>query len=210
MAVHSDVYRTLAKPVRASQKIQGSTFLARCFPVKLPDEAKQIVVQIEKQDYDATHHPYAYRIGAGHRLKERFSDAGEPSRTAGIPILKAIVGEDLTNVLVVVSRWFGGTKLGTGNLTRAYRATALLALKKAVIVTEYPQCRISFSVPLRLIGVVHPLLALYSAVIISETYHSRASYCVKLPESRLSRLRSDLVEKTAGNVTFLLTEKEGW
>ena len=126
----ADVYRTLAGPGRAEIKVKGSRFLAEAMPVRTEADAAEAIDAIRKREYAATHHCSAYRIGPSGRIF-RYHDDGEPAGTAGAPILRQIDGRGLTHVLVVVTRYYGGTKLGTGGLIRAYGEAAALALDAA-------------------------------------------------------------------------------
>ena len=110
--------------------IKKSRFIGRCFPVESEGEAGAILERVRKANWDATHHCYAFRIGPG-GSQMRSSDDGEPSGTAGMPILNVLIKEDVTNVLCIVTRYFGGILLGAGGLVRAYTAAASDALREA-------------------------------------------------------------------------------
>ncbi|MBQ9370116.1 MAG: YigZ family protein, partial [Clostridia bacterium] len=124
------VYYTVRRQTTAELSIKHSKFIAFCASVSDPDEADAFVRSIKKEYADATHAPYAYLLGE-RGDKSRASDDGEPSGTSGAPIFDAIKGEGLTDTVVVVVRYFGGIKLGTGGLTRAYGDSALAALRAA-------------------------------------------------------------------------------
>jgi uncharacterized YigZ family protein len=130
-----DTYRTIRKPAEGIFKDKGSKFLAFAFPVKTEEDVKRILTQIRKQHHVANHHCYAFRLGAD-KQSFRSSDDGEPSNTAGKPILGQIQSKDLTNILIVVARYFGGTLLGVGGLINAYRQAAADALTNAEIIEE--------------------------------------------------------------------------
>lgn len=135
---NKDYYYTIAKPFRAEQKIKGSKFIASVASVSTRDEALQFLEQIRSEFFDATHNCFAYRLGPN-GLEYRAADDGEPSGSAGKPILFAITKFELSDIIVVVTRYFGGTKLGVGGLARAYSSTAELALsqceRKAIHIT---------------------------------------------------------------------------
>lgn len=126
----SDSYLELSKGARTELKAKGSRFIAEAIPVSSVEEAEEEVGRIRKRDYNASHHCIAYRLGPDGSVF-RSSDDGEPSGSAGRPILRQIEGRGLTNTLVVVTRYFGGTKLGTGGLVRAYGDAAAAALDAA-------------------------------------------------------------------------------
>ncbi|MFQ5569064.1 MAG: IMPACT family protein [Rhodothermales bacterium] len=127
-----DTYYTLQGHARAELKVKGSRFLAEALPVEDVGTADQEIAAIRKREYNATHHCTAYRIGIEGDIF-RYNDDGEPSGTAGMPILRQIEARELVDTLVVVTRYFGGTKLGTGGLIRAYGDAASLALDAASI-----------------------------------------------------------------------------
>lgn len=119
-----------AKKIRFQHKIKGSKFIASLAPAINLEEAEEFLCRIKKEFWDATHNVYAYKIGYGKNLVEKANDDGEPSGSSGPPVLQAINGSGLTNTIIVVTRYFGGTKLGIGGLIRAYGDTAALALEK--------------------------------------------------------------------------------
>lgn len=114
-------------------KEKGSKFIAYAYPVKNEEEVKETLLELKKQYYDARHHCYAYMLGA-ERKDYRANDDGEPNHSAGDPILGQINSKNLTNVLVVVVRYFGGTKLGVSGLINAYKVSAEEALSKAKVI----------------------------------------------------------------------------
>lgn len=131
-----DQYKTIAAPAEGIYKEKGSRFLAFAYPVYNQDEIKNIIAQNEKKYHDARHCCYAWKLG----LSEdnfRQNDDGEPSGTAGRPIYGQILSNELTNILVVVVRYFGGIKLGTGGLIVAYKTATADAISNAQIVEQY-------------------------------------------------------------------------
>lgn len=132
----TDDYFTLAALSEGIYKEKGSRFIAIAVPVQSPEEAKVHLEKIRKEYHDARHHCYAYRIGE-EPGEVRFNDDGEPSGTAGKPILGQIQSFNLTNTLIVVVRYFGGVKLGTGGLIQAYKSAARDALANGQIVTRF-------------------------------------------------------------------------
>lgn len=128
-------FQTIAQPAEGLYRESGSRFLSFAYPVSAEPDIKEKLDELRKKYYDATHHCYAWILGAG---KERFraNDDGEPGHSAGDPILGQLRSKDITNVLVVVVRYFGGTKLGVGGLIHAYKTAAEQALSNAAIVTQ--------------------------------------------------------------------------
>lgn len=128
-----DTYKTISKPAKGIYKEKKSKFLAFAFPVFTEDEIKKHLNDLKKEYFDARHHCFAYILGIKKDIY-RFSDDNEPANTAGKPILGQINSLGLTNILVVVVRYFGGTLLGTNGLVRAYSTAAADSLRKANIV----------------------------------------------------------------------------
>lgn len=125
-----DTYLTLAAPSQGLYKEKGSKFLSFAYPVETEEEIKERIDALRKEYYDARHHCYAYVLGNKQEIY-RFNDDGEPSSTAGRPIYGQILSAGLTNILVVVVRYFGGIKLGTSGLITAYKTAAADALAQA-------------------------------------------------------------------------------
>ena len=128
-----DTYRTISKASEGIFKDKGSKFISFAFPVISEDEIRDIIHSIKKEHHSARHHCYAWRLGY-EKLLFRANDDGEPSSTAGKPILGQIQSLDLTNILIVVVRYFGGVLLGTNGLINAYRNAAADAVNQAEIV----------------------------------------------------------------------------
>ena len=127
----ADTYVSIAGPARAETKVQGSRFIAEAFPVATEEQTERAIDSVRKREYNATHHCTAFRLGPDGELW-RYNDDGEPAGTAGPPILRQIDARGLTNILVVVTRYFGGTKLGTGGLIRAYGEAASAVFDKSI------------------------------------------------------------------------------
>lgn len=131
--MNSDIYKTIKSPAQGIYKEKGSRFIALAQHVSDSEEIKPIIDKIRKDNHDAKHHCYAYMLGH-ERLLWRVSDDGEPSGTAGKPILGQINSYQLTNILIIVSRHFGGTLLGVSGLINAYRSAAYDAINNAKII----------------------------------------------------------------------------
>jgi uncharacterized YigZ family protein len=129
-----DIYHSIASRSEGLYKAKGSKFIAIAFPVKTEAEVKERLQEIRKAYHDARHHCYAYRLGFD-KSSHRYNDDGEPSGTAGRPIFGQIQSKDLTNILIIVVRYFGGTKLGVSGLITAYKTAAHEAIKQARILS---------------------------------------------------------------------------
>ncbi len=133
----NDSYFTIAQAARAEIKVKGSRFIGEAALVTDAAGAKKYLESVRKREYEATHHCYAHRLGIAGDIEFKYSDDGEPNGSAGKPIYDCIAGRELTSIIVVVTRYYGGTKLGTGGLARAYSEAALLSLEKAGKKTNY-------------------------------------------------------------------------
>lgn len=125
--------KTIAKKSEAQLTEKRSKFIGRAYYVTSAEEAENKIKEIRKQNNDARHHCFAYRIYDNGNIIDRFSDDGEPSGTAGAPMLNLLIKNELNNVLIIVTRYFGGILLGTGGLVRAYSETAKLAIEQAEV-----------------------------------------------------------------------------
>lgn len=131
-----DTYQTLSKPSDAILfKDKNSKFFGYAFPIKNEESIKNHLLQLKKEHHSAGHFCYAYQLGEEH-IRYRVNDDGEPKNSAGIPIYGQIQSYDLTNVLIVIVRYFGGTKLGVGGLINAYKTTAQLTLEASSIIQK--------------------------------------------------------------------------
>lgn len=129
----TDSYLSIAAPSEGLYKEKGSKFMAFAYPVEEEEQAKEIIADLKKEYFDARHHCYAYRIGhTGDQW--RMNDDGEPSSTAGRPIFGQLLSNELSDILVVVVRYFGGIKLGVPGLIRAYKSATADAIANAEIV----------------------------------------------------------------------------
>ena len=145
----NDEYKTIETASTGLFKDKGSKFLSYAFPVKNEEEVKEILQNLKKEHHSARHHCYAWRIGT-EEITTRANDDGEPSSTAGKPILGQLQSFDVTNVLLVVVRYFGGTLLGTSGLINAYKNASIDAMNNAKIVSKLIECEfeLNFTYPL--------------------------------------------------------------
>ena len=141
-----DTYRTIQSASEGLFKDKGSRFISKAYPVESVEQVKEILATLRKEYHDARHHCYAYRIGPGDNIY-RVNDDGEPANSAGKPILGQIQSHELTNVLIVVIRYFGGILLGVGGLINAYRSAAKESLENNTIITKTFNSRIKIRFP---------------------------------------------------------------
>ncbi len=203
-AASPDSYRTISRnPVSAEIKVKGSRFIAHIIRCDSREEAESEYALIRKKYYDATHNCVAWRIDAD---EFRFSDDGEPSGTAGRPILNAIESMEIFQVMVVVTRYFGGTKLGSGGLFRAYGDAALEGLKQAKIELKTRLKSIGLVTGYGHLKDVHHLIGKYDGRIGNEDYAGEIHLTVQIPLSRFDPFRSEI--ETMRQRGFLHIENE--
>jgi uncharacterized YigZ family protein len=197
-----DEYLTIKATVRSKTKVEGSIFIATAVPVESEKSLPDWIEKISSEFFDATHNCYAARIRAEQEERSRFSDAGEPRGTAGRPILSAIQGENLYDVLVVVTRYFGGVKLGTGRLSRAYRDSAQSALQMAEKVTKLLSSELSLSYPSSMMGKVSQVFSRFRISVLDQGFDKQATARILVRASRLDSVKKALIQNTNGQVKF--------
>lgn len=190
--MNADHYRTLAEPAEHRQKIERSDFLGLAFPIASDDEFFAELERVQKRYFDATHHCWAFRLFDG---RQRSSDAGEPSGTAGKPILSAIEGASLYDLGVIVVRWYGGVKLGTGGLGRAYRDTAAEALRPAKTLDRYVYERVRVAVPFSALSTVYRIVSPPDVVLVAEEFGETNTFTFDVRASLAEGFRKMLVDK---------------
>jgi len=169
-----DTYKTIIAPTEGIYKEKGSKFLSFAMPVNNSDEVKELVKNYRKEYYDSRHVCYAYMLGA-ERKEWRANDDGEPSGTAGRPILGQINSRELTNILVVVVRYFGGILLGTGGLVVAYKEATADALNQAEIIERTVDETISINFDYMLINEVMKIIKDTNTKILSQNFDNLCS-----------------------------------
>ncbi len=182
------------------QSEKGSKFLGWAAPADSEAVAFELLAVRSRLHHDATHHCWAFRAGQLLSPIERSSDAGEPSGTAGRPILGAIHGSGLTNVLVVVTRWFGGTKLGTGGLIRAYGTCAVETLRLVERKVVIPTIDLTVLCPYDLIGWIERLAKGLGGVVKDGAFLEEATLMVSLPVEREAAFRKAVQDDGGGRV----------
>lgn len=199
-------YRTVKQESEIEQVIKRSRFIGRCFPVTNEQEALALLERIRRQHWDATHNCYAYSIGE-HGACARFSDDGEPSGTAGMPMMEAIRRIGVTDVLVVVTRYFGGILLGAGGLVRAYASAAAAAIEAAGKLEIHRCAKLTLRVPYALWGRVETLLRErpQHVQIASVQYEAEVNASVWAFEEEAAGLIHAVVDRTDGSVRPLIT-----
>lgn len=183
-------------------KVKGSKFIGQIFKIKNEEEAENRLNQIKKKYHDATHNCFAYRTGDRTNEKFRFSDDGEPGGTAGKPIYSVIEGHNLTDILVIVTRYFGGTKLGTGGLIRAYSTAANEALKKTKVIKLIPKKTVKFTVPHNCINQIHHIVEQINAKITDTIFTEKVTFIIEIKEDDEEDFRVLVLDKSSGQAEF--------
>ncbi|MDR6406132.1 MULTISPECIES: YigZ family protein [Chryseobacterium] len=173
-------YKTIEKPVENTLlKEKGSKFIGFAFPVNNEEELKNALEKIRTEHPKATHHCYAFRIGLNGE-NYRANDDGEPSGSAGLPIYNQLLANEITNVLVISVRYYGGTKLGVSGLVKAYKESAKITLEEANIITKELETEIEILFNFNQQNIIFTLLSKYDAKIINFDSQEKASILAKI------------------------------
>ena len=194
-------YLTVAKEHERLEEIKGSRFYAFVTPLKTFDDVDAYLNAVRGRYADASHHCFAFKFDE----YVRFSDDGEPGGTAGRPMLEVLNKRGLEHVLAVVTRYFGGTKLGAGGLVRAYSGSLAKALDEAGTYQVKDRCNVTFEVPFTAMDSVHRLLDDWAELVKGEPDFTAQGMvlAVNLLEADLESLKSELVAVTRGDVRYL-------
>lgn len=200
--------KTIKENCQATQTIQKSEFICTLYRVTNVDEANEKLAEHRKKHYDATHNCYSYIIGNDASII-KYSDDGEPSQTAGIVIYDVLKKNELTNVLAIVTRYFGGIKLGAGGLVRAYSSSTALAVKEATILAQTPcyVVEIECSYPLlnAVQSAIREVLPYYSEITSQFLDTVFLTHWVKIPD--LKKLEERLIQASKGSVKIKVIEE---
>ena len=195
-----DSYQTIKNSAETEIKIKASKFIGRVFSCQSADEAISILGNIRKKYYDATHHCFAYRVGLGKEIIFRYSDDGEPSGTAGKPIYDRLEGQNLTNLILIVTRYYGGTKLGTGGLTHAYSDTARQALEEAGILEKFITEQIPMVLQFTDYSAVERMIIQIGGKIVDSDFSDIVKITVEIRLSLIEKLKNSLIDLTSGRI----------
>lgn len=192
-------YKTVSQIGRGEIVEKKSRFLASVYPVSTTEEAEEIIEGLKKQYWDARHNCYAYVIGTVNE-QCKCSDDGEPSGTAGKPMLEVLQKEEIKNVLVVVTRYFGGVLLGTGGLVRAYTQATKEGLDQAKVCTMKNMSLLALDTDYNGIGKVKYILANESAIVESEEYTEKVRVNIAIAIEQEEKLKKQLIEATSARI----------
>lgn len=183
-----------------------SRFIAAVEPVKSEEEALAFIERIRRQNWDASHNCTAFTIGDNHQLT-RCSDDKEPAGTAGRPMLDVLLGENIHDTAVVVTRYFGGTLLGTGGLVRAYSAAVREGLSKAVILNKRPGIRLTVQTDYNGLGKIQYILSQDRLPILRSEYTDSVLLEALIPVSLINTVTSSITEATSGQALLTVKDK---
>lgn len=199
-----DPYLIPCATQRTETEVAKSRFITTVAPTPTVDDAKTFLAAIRAEMANASHHVYAYRIGFGSSVIESMSDDGEPAGTAGPPILAVLRGSAIGDIGIIVTRYFGGTKLGTGGLVRAYTEAAQVALKSLPTELKIAKVLVGVELNYHQYTPIKRLLPDYHAEIESEDFGAAITLMIKMPAVQYDRFTQAIIEQTAGSVTPLL------
>ena len=193
-------YRIPEKRHRIETKVARSRFIATVDRVNTVEDARAFIAGIRAEMPDASHHVYAYRVGYGNSITEGMSDDGEPTGTSGPPTLSVLRGYDLGDVGLVTTRYFGGTKLGTGGLVRAYSEAAHVALNSLPTIEKIDKSIVGIELPYRLYEITRKLVHEHGGTIDDEIFAADVTMIVTFPTVTLPAFTQALQDASAGKV----------
>ena len=183
-----------------------SRFIATVKPVKTEEEAIAFIESLKKKYWNATHNCFAYVIGERFQI-QRCSDDGEPSGTAGKPMLDVLLGEEIHDTAVVVTRYFGGTLLGTGGLVRAYQSATKAGLEASTVITKMHGQKVAIQTDYTGLGKIQYILGQKGLTILNSEYTDKVVVEVLLPEEVIKQVVSEITEGTNGQAVINMLEE---
>lgn len=202
----TDFYYTIQQRERTSIKVRGSEFIATVIPVTSKDQALKELESLRSEFWDATHNCFAYRIGKG-GLEFRTSDDGEPSGSAGKPILFVLHKYDVSDILMVITRYYGGTKLGVGGLARAYSDSSSAVLELCVKIPVYSTKDIKVLCMYEDVDIIRRIIDSYAINSDSE-YRDAVEFIARVPESQCEIFMNEIISATSGRAGAMILNTE--
>ncbi len=196
-----EAYRIPAQPIRSELIIRKSRFLTTVAPAATVSRAREFLAGVRAEMPDASHHVYGFRVGFGKTVTEGMSDAGEPTGTAGPPTLAVLRGSGIGDIALVTTRYFGGTKLGTGGLVRAYTESAQLALEQLETELKVERRIVGIELPYSLYNIVKRMIAEHHGRVEDEVLDGQVLLVARFVLDDLQRFSAELRERTAGQIT---------
>lgn len=199
-------YKTVYNGGEAEIIEKKSRFIATVKPVRSEEEAIAFIESLKKKYWNATHNCFAYVVGERFQI-QRCSDDGEPSGTAGKPMLDVLLGEGIHDTAVVVTRYFGGTLLGTGGLVRAYQSSTKAGLEASTVITKMHGHRVSIQTDYTGLGKIQYILGQRGLTILHSEYTDKVDLEVLLPEEVVKTVMSEITEGTNGQAVMEMLEE---
>lgn len=199
-------YSTVLSNASAEIVIEKSRFIGQSFHVEDLEETENIIKEVKKKYYDATHNCFAYIMGEDMSIAKA-NDDGEPSSTAGVPMLEVIKKLNLTNTLVIATRYFGGTKLGASGLIRAYAKTAKIALDANSIVNKKVYNKLILNIDYGLVGKIQKYLENNQTIYDSPIFTEKVEFILYETEEKINVLQKDLLDLTNANCKLEVGDK---
>lgn len=199
-----DTYKTISSPVEGLFKDKGSKFIAYAYPLSNEEEVKPHLLKLRAEHSKAVHFCYAYRLTPD-RSVFRVNDDGEPSGTAGRPILNTLLSADITNILVVVVRYFGGTLLGVPGLINAYKTATVEALQQATVVQKSISDIYEINFDYLMMNDVMRLMKEEQLVILDQQFDNRCQIRFEIKQSKLNKVLARLEQQLTAELKYLYT-----
>lgn len=201
-------YRIPADQNRVFTMVANSRFVATVVYTPSVEHVKAALSRIREEMPDASHHVYAFRVGYGGSVTDGMSDAGEPSGTAGPPVMAVLRGADIGDTLVVVTRYFGGTKLGTGGLVRAYGDAARAALETTRFERKIARVTVGIEAPYSLLGIFRRLISEHQGLIENVEFDAQVVIIARFPVENFPAFANVVIELSAGQVQPVILERD--
>lgn len=196
----TETYLIPVSTQRTETTVARSRFIASVAPAATVEEAKAFLAEIRQEMPDASHHVYAFRVGYGNSVTEGMSDDGEPSGTAGPPTLSVLRGTDIGDVIIVITRYFGGTKLGTGGLVRAYSEAAHIAFNKLKTEEKIEKTLLGIETPYSFYEQIKRLVNEHNGEVEDETFAVEVTMLAEFPTVDTEAFSAAVIDLTAGSV----------
>jgi uncharacterized YigZ family protein len=204
----SNGYKTIKGPVRSEFKVKKSKFIGYLLPVETKEAAESFIESINKKHYDANHNVPVYIIGNNSEI-QKYSDDGEPSGTAGMPMLDLLKNEGFTNIAVVVTRYFGGTKLGTGGLVRAYTKSLSLALEGATVLEKkkyvYSEMLLDYTLHGKFINYIKNNGAI---ILFDEVFTNQVQIKMFIKPKKFDKIKDEINDMSAGTIKIEIIDQK--
>lgn len=198
---NTDEYLTVSSQPESSEiKVKDSKFIGHVFHVLNKHQAESVYSNIKRKYHNATHNCFAYRISAD---EFRYSDDGEPAGTAGLPIYKILENKNLTQTIIIVTRYFGGTKLGSSGLIRAYSDAALDVLNRTKIEVKIRYVTVTVETTYENMSILLDLVNKYKGIIGKSEYTEKISFCLQIPTTKFEEFNNKILAYSESGIVII-------